>query len=169
MRSSLDETLQTPTSLTHSNAYTTSDGNESFREAEQFKVENIERSSPPRQYYYTSSETTERPQHVRERAVHLLSPSDDRQQYCQDGHALNEEQAQPPCNGVGEEQRDHSPGANSQGYESTSHDASGIVPKRKRKFCKRTKTGCITCRRKKKKCGEERPWCEYDRVQMNHI
>ena len=139
MRSSLDENLQTPTSLSHSSAYTTSNGNESSRERER----------------------TERPQHVGGCAMHVLSPSVDRQQDCQDGHAFTQEQAQPPSNGVGEEQRDHSPDVNNQGYESTTHDASGIVPKMKRKFRKRTKTGCITCRRKKIKCGEERPQCEY--------
>jgi len=32
--------------------------------------------------------------------------------------------------------------------------------KRKRVFSNRTKTGCITCRRRKKKCDEEKPECE---------
>jgi hypothetical protein len=32
--------------------------------------------------------------------------------------------------------------------------------KRKRNFSNRTKTGCMTCRRRKKKCGEERPECK---------
>ncbi len=168
MTSSPDETLQTPTSLTHSSAYTTN-ANESFRERKRFNFENTGRSSHRRQYDYNSPERTEHPQYMGKRAMHVLSPSDDREQYCQDGHALNQGQAQPLSNGVGEQQWDHSPGANSQGYESRTHDASGIVPKRKRKFCKRTKTGCITCRWKKKKCGEERPQCEYDRVQLNHI
>ena len=39
--------------------------------------------------------------------------------------------------------------------------ANGVVPKRKRNFSNRTKTGCLTCRRRKKKCDEERPLCEY--------
>ncbi|OCT52728.1 hypothetical protein CLCR_10923 [Cladophialophora carrionii] len=30
-------------------------------------------------------------------------------------------------------------------------------PKPKRKFSRRTKTGCLTCRRRKKKCDEARP------------
>ncbi len=167
MRSLPDETLQTLTSLTHSCACTTSNGYEFFHERKRFKVENTGRSSPRRQYDYTSPERTEHPQHMEERAKHVLSPSDGSQQYCQDGHALSQEQAQIPTNGVDEEQWDPSPGANSQGYESTTHDACGIVPKRKRKFCKRTKTGCITCRRKKKKCGEERPQCEYCTIASN--
>lgn len=32
--------------------------------------------------------------------------------------------------------------------------------KRRRNFSKRTKTGCITCRRRKKKCDEQKPECE---------
>jgi hypothetical protein len=61
---------------------------------------------------------------------------------------------QPPTtNGVGEEQWDNSPGATSQNSESMD-GANGIVPRRKR-----TKTGCMTCRRRKKKCDEERPFC----------
>lgn len=33
--------------------------------------------------------------------------------------------------------------------------------KRKRNFSNRTKTGCITCRNRKKKCDEGRPQCKY--------
>lgn len=33
------------------------------------------------------------------------------------------------------------------------------APKRKRVFSNRTKTGCLTCRRRKKKCDEQRPAC----------
>ncbi|KIV78505.1 hypothetical protein PV11_10215 [Exophiala sideris] len=39
---------------------------------------------------------------------------------------------------------------------------SGVVsigPKRKRVFSNRTKTGCITCRNRKKKCDERKPFC----------
>lgn len=35
-----------------------------------------------------------------------------------------------------------------------------VPPKRKRVFSKRTKTGCMTCRRRKKKCDEQHPSCE---------
>ncbi|KAL4801247.1 hypothetical protein BDV18DRAFT_87374 [Aspergillus unguis] len=34
-----------------------------------------------------------------------------------------------------------------------------IAPKRKRVFSNRTKTGCLTCRKRKKKCDEQRPAC----------
>lgn len=35
-----------------------------------------------------------------------------------------------------------------------------VAPKRKRVFSNRTKTGCMTCRRRKKKCDELHPTCE---------
>lgn len=35
-----------------------------------------------------------------------------------------------------------------------------VAPKRKRVFSNRTKTGCMTCRRRKKKCDEQHPTCE---------
>ncbi|PGH13799.1 hypothetical protein AJ80_06187 [Polytolypa hystricis UAMH7299] len=34
-----------------------------------------------------------------------------------------------------------------------------VGPKRKRVFSNRTKTGCMTCRRRKKKCDEQKPSC----------
>lgn len=33
--------------------------------------------------------------------------------------------------------------------------------KRKRNFSNRTKTGCLTCRKRKKKCDEQKPECEF--------
>lgn len=36
-----------------------------------------------------------------------------------------------------------------------------VAPKRKRVFSNRTKTGCMTCRRRKKKCDEQHPACEF--------
>ena len=42
----------------------------------------------------------------------------------------------------------------SQGAVQTGH-------KRKRVFSNRTKTGCMTCRKRKKKCDEAHPYCEY--------
>lgn len=47
----------------------------------------------------------------------------------------------------------------------TSHTPlSGVEAERKRRkrvFSNRTKTGCMTCRRRKKKCDEQHPECEY--------
>lgn len=45
----------------------------------------------------------------------------------------------------------------------TQEKSQGVVqvgPKRKRVFSNRTKTGCLTCRRRKKKCDEQHPACE---------
>ncbi|PYH81755.1 acetyltransferase [Aspergillus uvarum CBS 121591] len=39
------------------------------------------------------------------------------------------------------------------------HPAVQVAPKRKRVFSNRTKTGCMTCRRRKKKCDEQHPAC----------
>lgn len=36
-----------------------------------------------------------------------------------------------------------------------------VGPKRKRVFSNRTKTGCLTCRRRKKKCDEQHPACMF--------
>lgn len=44
------------------------------------------------------------------------------------------------------------------------HRRDGVIQsdpkKRKRNFSNRTKTGCMTCRRRKKKCDEQKPECE---------
>ena len=40
-------------------------------------------------------------------------------------------------------------------------------PKRKRRFCKRSKTGCLSCREKKKRCDGQRPSCESCRICMH--
>lgn len=41
--------------------------------------------------------------------------------------------------------------------------------KRKRQFANRTKTGCGTCRRRKKKCDEAKPECEILIAQFTEI
>ncbi len=50
------------------------------------------------------------------------------------------------------------------GHDQYSHETgtggSAVTPKRKRNFSNRTKTGCITCRNRKKKCDEAQPVCE---------
>lgn len=55
------------------------------------------------------------------------------------------------------------PGAqqpSSPGYAPDRHGAMQVAPKRKRVFSNRTKTGCMTCRRRKKKCDEQHPACK---------
>ena len=167
--SSPGDDLQIPTSQTHPSVYPTSDSNNSFHKRKLFRVEKRRRTSPRGQYDYTPPKRRENRQHMAEHAMRDLGTSNDHQQYYRNDHAWNQAQAQPLTDDVGEDQWDHSPRADSQGHESTTSGANGIMPKRKRKFCKRTKTGCMTCRRKKKKCGEERPQCEYNRVLLSHI
>ncbi|KAF3492072.1 C6 zinc finger domain-containing protein [Arthroderma uncinatum] len=51
-------------------------------------------------------------------------------------------------------------GGNSSSHmQSQSPNSSQVAPKRKRVFSNRTKTGCMTCRRRKKKCDEQHPSC----------
>ncbi|KAH8693101.1 putative acetyltransferase [Talaromyces proteolyticus] len=44
-------------------------------------------------------------------------------------------------------------------YSDKQQSAVQVGPKRKRVFSNRTKTGCMTCRRRKKKCDEQHPAC----------
>ncbi|EKV15004.1 hypothetical protein PDIG_03090 [Penicillium digitatum PHI26] len=46
-------------------------------------------------------------------------------------------------------------------YAPDRHGAAQVAPKRKRVFSNRTKTGCMTCRRRKKKCDEQHPACKF--------
>lgn len=46
------------------------------------------------------------------------------------------------------------------GSDRTPQGAVQAGPKRKRVFSNRTKTGCMTCRKRKKKCDEGQPYCE---------
>jgi hypothetical protein len=48
----------------------------------------------------------------------------------------------------------------SPGYAPDRHGTMQVAPKRKRVFSNRTKTGCMTCRRRKKKCDEQHPACK---------
>ena len=173
MRSSPDEDPETPTSPTHSSAYPTSNSNQSSHKRKRSRVEHDGRSSP-RQYDYSPPKRTEHPQHMAERAMHVLGHSDSHPQYNnpngvnQNGHTWNQDQAQPVQPPNSEEYWENSPGANGQSYESSMNGANGIVPKRKRNFSNRTKTGCMTCRRRKKKCGEERPHCKFESPLHGH-
>lgn len=60
---------------------------------------------------------------------------------------------------------DQQPTANGQmNPDQYNHDSGSgmpaITPKRKRNFSNRTKTGCLTCRTRKKKCDEGQPICK---------
>jgi hypothetical protein len=56
---------------------------------------------------------------------------------------------------------------------STGHDRAAMTnldpKKRKRQFVNRTRTGCGTCRRRKKKCDEEKPKCTSSPLQTNRV
>lgn len=58
------------------------------------------------------------------------------------------------------------------GQYATDRASQGAVqagPKRKRVFSNRTKTGCMTCRKRKKKCDEGHPFCEYTTVHHHFL
>lgn len=44
-----------------------------------------------------------------------------------------------------------------------------VAPKRKRVFSNRTKTGCMTCRRRKKKCDEQHPSCKFSVIPYSPL
>jgi hypothetical protein len=60
----------------------------------------------------------------------------------------------------GEDERSASASYSSYSTERRDISTQGDPKKRKRNFSNRTKTGCMTCRRRKKKCDEARPECE---------
>lgn len=53
----------------------------------------------------------------------------------------------------------NTPYPGSHGYDRNDVQMHADMKKRKRQFSNRTKTGCLTCRKRKKKCDEERPEC----------
>jgi hypothetical protein len=50
-----------------------------------------------------------------------------------------------------------------------SQSAVQVGPKRKRVFSNRTKTGCLTCRRRKKKCDEQHPACKFSSTASSDL
>lgn len=60
----------------------------------------------------------------------------------------------------GDDDRSANPYGN-YGHDRREMSAGSDPKKRKRNFSNRTKTGCMTCRRRKKKCDENRPECEF--------
>ena len=154
MRSSPDENL--PTSQ-----------NPPSHKLKRSRVVDAGRSPSQQESNCSPPKRSEHPQRMAERAMYVLGISDSRQQYCsngvgQSGPAWNQVQqpAQPRSKDVSEKEWDNNPDVDGQVCESTMHSANGILPKRKRHSGKQTKTGCITCRRRKKKCGEEAPQCK---------
>ncbi|KKY23856.1 putative c6 zinc finger domain protein [Phaeomoniella chlamydospora] len=95
----------------------------------------------------TSYPTMYRPesQHASENPSHDAGQRDDN---CQDQNQGNWNFSAPSEGG------DENEGS----YADSIHAQLG--PKRKRNFSNRTKTGCMTCRRRKKKCDEAHPFCQ---------
>ncbi|EXJ78942.1 hypothetical protein A1O3_08442 [Capronia epimyces CBS 606.96] len=165
-----------------------------------------EKYSEHQPYEYTPSQRPE-PHHMANRALHVLGSVDQNggayypnpSPVNQDGHPWPTDrpgQASSSSNGVrpstsdsqlaealqretaGHEDaqpRSWDPSPSSNGDVST---AGG--PKRKRNFSNRTKTGCLTCRARKKKCDEQHPTCAncirggfdckgYTRTNRRHI
>ena len=60
-----------------------------------------------------------------------------------------------------EEEDEHAQQYGDYGMNRSSQSAMDERKRRKRVFSNRTKTGCMTCRRRKKKCDEQHPECEY--------
>lgn len=115
------------------------------------------------------------PQHVADRALHMLGdnqtsspPYPQVNGTSQTGHVWKPEALQHPAsnlptpdtpNGSTDDHR----WATSNGYAGTptsNGETTGPQRPRKRIFSNRTKTGCGTCRRRKKKCDEQHPTCK---------
>lgn len=89
--------------------------------------------------------------------------------------------SQQPSNGNIYGGGHYSPGddedRNSATYESYPQDRTQMtsvqiqadMKKRKRNFSNRTKTGCMTCRRRKKKCDEQRPECKFLVLKFHNV
>jgi hypothetical protein len=93
---------------------------------------------------------------------HLRTTSQDKQRHLTGSLAM-----QPSCDvlyqGTYNRGTVYAPGAgspNSSGdLDTSSTSAARPGRERKRAFCRRTKTGCITCRQRRKKCDENQPSC----------
>lgn len=162
--------MQSTTPQSPPSVYPSSNPNSSTHKRKRSGNDDKGRPSPSRQYDYSPPKRDEHPQHVADRVLHVLDTSDGHQQYYQDsnganqnGHAWEHDQSQhgtPTTNGL-EERWENGQDSSAQNYDPAMNGTNGVLPKRKRNFSNRTKTGCLTCRKRKKKCGEERPYCEY--------
>lgn len=139
-------------------------------------------SHSPRRYDYNPPRKEQQPQQMADRALHVMdanpqppyyqtiSDSVERPSYIHDSpetpegrlqEAFGQERDQPARHGssVGhtdQEQPDQLAGDDGQPPLTPGQ----TLQKRKRNFSNRTKTGCITCRQRKKKCDEGRPFCK---------
>ncbi|RMD39355.1 hypothetical protein DV735_g5770, partial [Chaetothyriales sp. CBS 134920] len=167
-RSSPNEEVNTATSHTPSSNFPPANGVGSPHKRRRSDDSN-ERASPPRQYDYTPPRRTDQSQHMADRALRVLDHdhgpayAENPQPRPPSAHwSSPESHPQPPStassqpNGVHERSWDAPASKSAPSYE---QDVNGQVKKRKRTFANRTKSGCMTCRRRKKKCDEGRPEC----------
>ncbi|KAL2421275.1 hypothetical protein ABEF95_007698 [Exophiala dermatitidis] len=138
--------------------------------------EEQERHGEQRSYEYSPSQRPG-PQHLANRALHVLVSADQNGGgYYQNGNASNQTTqtwSSSPSNGArpttAENQLAEALQQETNGQEgqrgswdtehSTNCETNTGGPKRKRNFSNRTKTGCLTCRARKKKCDEQHPTC----------
>ncbi|RMZ88682.1 hypothetical protein DV736_g4101, partial [Chaetothyriales sp. CBS 134916] len=167
-RSSPNEEINTATSHTPSSTFPPANSLDSPHKRKRSDDSN-ERPSPHRQYDYTPPRRTDQSQHMADRALRVLD-HDHVPAYVSTGQigtthsnwTSPEAHAQPSSvtrtqpNGVHERSWDVSASKPAPAYE---QEVNGQAKKRKRTFANRTKSGCMTCRRRKKKCDEGRPEC----------
>ncbi|KAL2411301.1 hypothetical protein ABEF91_002034 [Exophiala dermatitidis] len=138
--------------------------------------EEQERYGEQHSYEYSPSQRPG-PQHLANRALHVLVSADQNGGgYYQNGSAGNQTAqtwSSSPSNPnrpttaetrLAEALQQETDGQEGQrGSWDTEHSTNGETnaggPKRKRNFSNRTKTGCLTCRARKKKCDEQHPTC----------
>ena len=165
-----------PTASTHtpSSTYPPPNGIDTSHKRKRSGTGDVQRSSPHRQYDYSPPKRAEHSQHMADRALHVLD-DDQAPSYYGNGHPIvtnghwnHDRPPQPESatsvepNGVHDQSWDMTTPTNGQSYD---HDSAvneaNAVRKRKRAFANRTKTGCLTCRKRKKKCDEVRPLCKF--------
>ena len=173
LRSSPNDDIQTATTHTSASIYPSNDDSSHKRKR---SGDDPGTSSPPRGYDYNPPTRTEHPQHVANRALHMLGTSNDpTQDYHTNGNGITngrewedryspEPQSASTHTPNGDEQQRWESNGHGQNYNHDSMSGANGVRARKRNFSNRTKTGCLTCRQRKKKCDEARPHCMFSSI-----
>lgn len=172
-RSTPNEEVSTATSHAPSTTYPMTNGHDSPHKRKRSDSNEDERGSPHRQYDYSPPRRIEHPQHMADRALNVLDNDHAPPSYYSNGQPIHTnghwtpDQTTPLStssdrNGMHEQSWSVTTPTNGQGYDQDGpiNSATGLQ-KRKRNFANRTKTGCMTCRKRKKKCDEQRPFCTY--------
>ncbi len=169
-RSSPNDDIQTATTHTSASIYPSNDSSSHKRKR---SGDDTRTSSPHRSYDYSPPARTEHPQHVADQALHMLGTSNNTtQEYHTNGNGMThgrdwddhyspEPQSASTHTPNGEEQQRWESHSNGQNYNHDSMAGTNGGRVRKRNFSNRTKTGCLTCRTRKKKCDEARPHCMF--------